>query len=69
MSEIRRILVGKIIITGDNPRQDFNLESIKRLGESIINHGLIQPIVVRPKEDYYEGYGSKYLVSFHYRIS
>ena len=54
MSEITKIPVGKIIITGDNPRQEFNLESLKHLGESIVNHGLLQPIIVRPKEDYYE---------------
>ena len=53
-SEIRRIPVGKIIITGENPRQEFELEYLRRLGESIVSHGLLQPIIVRPKEDYYE---------------
>lgn len=54
MSEIKRIPVGKIVITGDNPRKAFDLESLNLLGESIQNHGLLQTILVRPKEDYYE---------------
>lgn len=54
MTEIRNIPVGKILITGDNPRKEFNLESLNDLGESLLSHGLLQPIIVRPKEDYYE---------------
>ena len=54
MSEIKSIPVGKIVITGDNPRKEFNLESLNLLGDSIQSHGLLQPILVRPKEDYYE---------------
>ncbi|GAG68476.1 unnamed protein product, partial [marine sediment metagenome] len=54
MSEIKMIPVGKIFITGDNPRKEFNLDSLNDLGESLLSHGLLQPIIVRPKEDYYE---------------
>lgn len=54
MTNIRNIPVGKILITGDNPRKEFNLESLNLLGDSIQSHGLLQPIIVRPKEDYYE---------------
>ena len=54
MSEIKSIPVGKIVITGDNPRKEFNLDSLNELGESLLSHGLLQPILVRPKEDYYE---------------
>lgn len=32
----------------DQPRRDFDEESISELAESISRHGLIQPIVVRP---------------------
>lgn len=54
MAEIKNIPVGKILITGDNPRKEFNLDSLNDLGESILSHGLLQPIIVRPKDDYYE---------------
>jgi ParB family chromosome partitioning protein len=52
--EIKRIPIANIVITKDNPRQAFNEESLRRLGESIRSHGLMQPIIVRPKESYYE---------------
>ncbi len=54
MAKTKNIPVGKILITGDNPRKEFNLDSLNSLGESILSHGLLQPIIVRPKEDYYE---------------
>ncbi len=54
MAEIKNIPVGKILITGDNPRKEFNLDSLNDLGESILSHGLLQPIIVRPKDDHYE---------------
>lgn len=36
------------------PRIDFNEEEINGLAESIKNQGLLQPIVVRKKEEFYE---------------
>ncbi len=36
------------------PRKDFDEEKIKELAASIQEHGLIQPIVVRAKGDFYE---------------
>ncbi len=36
------------------PRQKFNEESIQTLSESIKEHGLTQPIIVRERDDYYE---------------
>lgn len=54
MSEIKSIPIGKIIITGENPRQEFDLDALQMLGDSIESHGLLQPIIVRPKEEYYE---------------
>jgi ParB family chromosome partitioning protein len=53
-SEIKSIPIGKIIITGENPRQAFDIDALQMLGDSIESHGLLQPIIVRPKEDYYE---------------
>ena len=54
MGEIKSIPINKIVVTEENPRQTFDEESLIRLGESIKSHGLIQPIVVRPRENYYE---------------
>ena len=54
LNEIKTIPLGNIIITEDNPRQEFNEEALRHLGESIRGHGLLQPIIVRPKNGYYE---------------
>jgi ParB family chromosome partitioning protein len=54
MDEIKSIPIKNIVITGDNPRQRFDEESLRALGESIKTHGLLQPVIVRPKEGYYE---------------
>jgi ParB family chromosome partitioning protein len=54
MSEIKKIAISRIIMTGDNPRQEFDEDSLIDLGKSIRTHGLLQPIIVRPKGDYFE---------------
>ena len=54
MDEVKQIKIDNIVITKDNPRQTFDEEPLKRLGESIRSHGLIQPIIVRPKNGYFE---------------
>ncbi len=36
------------------PRQDFDEAAIAELADSIRQHGLIQPIVVRPMEEGYQ---------------
>ncbi|QQY79751.1 ParB family chromosome partitioning protein [Keratinibaculum paraultunense] len=36
------------------PRQDFEKESLDELKDSIIQHGIIQPIIVRKKDNKYE---------------
>jgi len=54
MAEIKKIAIDRIIITGDNPRREFDSERIRELGESIRRHGLLQPIMVRPKNGEYE---------------
>ena len=38
----------------DQPRKKFNEESLKELARSIEKHGVIQPIIVIKKDDYYE---------------
>lgn len=43
------------IITNENqPRTIFDDEKIQELAESIKNHGVLQPIIVRSKDKYYE---------------
>lgn len=54
MTEIKKIPIDRIIITGDNPRREFDEEKLRDLGESIRTHGLLQPIMVRPKDGNYE---------------
>ena len=54
MPEIKKIPISRIIITGDNPRQEFDVESLRSLGESIKTYGLLQPILVRPQGNRYE---------------
>jgi len=49
-----KIPIDKIRITGLNPREEFSEESLKKLAESMAVHGLLQPIVVRPRGDWYE---------------
>lgn len=50
------VLVGldKIRPRQDQPRKEFKEEKIQELAQSIKENGLIQPIVLRKKEDYYE---------------
>jgi ParB/RepB/Spo0J family partition protein len=49
-----KIPIEKIIVSKDNPRQTFDEESLRRLGESIKTHGQIQPIIVRQHGTDYE---------------
>ena len=50
-----RILVKDIIVDHEfNSREEFSLDSIRDLAESIQQNGLIQPVVVRPWEDKYQ---------------
>ncbi len=46
-NEIITLPIEKIVANPHQPRQVFNEESLRELSESIKNHGLIQPIVVR----------------------
>jgi len=54
MPEIRKIPIDCIVIRGDNPRREFDEEALRELAESIKRHGLLQPIIVRPKNGNYE---------------
>jgi ParB family chromosome partitioning protein len=49
-----KVPIDKIIVSKDNPRQSFDEEGLRRLGESIKEHGQLQAIIVRPKGSQYE---------------
>lgn len=51
---IQKIKLINIEPNRDQPRRTFDEESIGELAESIKRYGLIQPIVVTKKEDYYQ---------------
>jgi len=53
-SKITKISIDKIKPNPNQPRKHVKEETIKELAESIKEKGLIQPIIVREKEDYYE---------------
>lgn len=46
--------INKIEPNRNQPRKNFDEESLLELSESLKNHGMIQPIVVKKVEDYYE---------------
>lgn len=52
--EIRDIRLDDIIPNRFQPRELFNEEALKELSESIKEHGVIQPIIVRPVGDKFE---------------
>lgn len=46
--------IEKLVARKDQPRKNFDDESLKELAESIKADGIIQPIVVRKVKDFYE---------------
>ncbi len=50
---ILEIDINKIITNPDQPRKSFNQEALEELAKSITAHGIIQPITVVPKDNYY----------------
>ncbi len=54
MKELKLIEVAKVIVNPYQPRYYFNEQKIAELAASIEENGLIQPISVREKGDYYE---------------
>ena len=51
---VEYITVNKLVVNPFQPRKIFNEEALQELAESIKEHGIIQPIVVRKKEKKYE---------------
>lgn len=51
---VRKIKVIEIESNRDQPRKIFDNESLEELAESIKKYGVIQPIIVKQKDNYYE---------------
>ncbi len=52
--ETVKIKISKIEPNREQPRKNFDEEALKELAESIKTYGIIQPIVVQQRDDYYE---------------
>lgn len=48
------IKISKIEPNREQPRKDFNPEAIGELADSIRQYGVLQPLLVQKKDDYYE---------------
>ncbi len=54
-SSIREVLISQISVNPDQPRKDFDEETLKELSDSIYEIGIIQPITLRKvKEEEYQ---------------
>ena len=51
---VKKIKIIEIEPNREQPRKIFNNESLEELAESIKKYGIIQPIIVNKKDDYYE---------------
>lgn len=52
-AEIKKIDIDKVYANPNQPRKNFDKESLNELAESIRLHGLIQPIIVNQMDDGY----------------
>ncbi len=53
-ADVNQIEIGLIKARDDQPRQKFEQESIRELAASIQQHGILQPLLVRPSKQGYE---------------
>lgn len=54
VSDLRHIKLSEIIIDEEQPRKHFEKEALNELADSIRTHGVLQPIVVIPKNSKYQ---------------
>lgn len=54
VSDLRHIKISEIMIDTEQPRKHFDEEGLTELAESIKIHGILQPIVVIPKDHKYQ---------------
>ena len=51
---VRQLKIIDVEPNREQPRKQFNEEALNELSEAIKRYGLIQPIIVTKKDDYYE---------------
>ncbi len=51
VEQLREIDIDRILPNSQQPRKSFDEETLEELANSIRQHGVVQPIVVRPLED------------------
>lgn len=51
MSQLRQLSIAQIVPDPDQPRRFFDEEALRELAASISEHGVVQPIVVTPRDD------------------
>jgi ParB family chromosome partitioning protein len=51
---VQKVPVGKVRSSSLQPRQDFSAEALRELADSIKEQGIVQPLIVRRKDDYFE---------------
>jgi ParB family chromosome partitioning protein len=51
VTDVRRMPVDRIYSNPDQPRQHFDDEALQDLASSIREHGVLQPVLVRPRAD------------------
>lgn len=54
MKELTTIELSQINVNPSQPRTDFNAQALEELSQSIIEHGVISPIIVRKISDKYQ---------------
>lgn len=54
VSELRHIKLSEISVDPDQPRRQFDDEALQELSASIIEHGILQPIIVMPFKGGYQ---------------
>ncbi|OGL21590.1 chromosome partitioning protein ParB [Candidatus Saccharibacteria bacterium RIFCSPHIGHO2_01_FULL_45_15] len=54
MSELRHIKLTEIVADPDQPRRSFDEAALDEMAASIVEHGILQPIVVTPHKGHYQ---------------
>jgi ParB family chromosome partitioning protein len=52
--EVTQLEVDEIVLRKEQPRKRFDDKSLRELADSIKEHGLLQPLIVRPRQDGFE---------------
>lgn len=53
-SGVLQVSISKVEPNRDQPRKTFNEDALQELAESIKQHGVIQPLIVKERDGYYE---------------